>query len=322
MFDITGSVRNLSSHSKYVDFEITPEEIDPQKELSPIAYQRLKKIEEDANAMAKEMGIDQEIKLFIEKDKINDLSLKTSTKNLDSKTAAIFISELFFLVDLDDFPENMKPAGKNDPRLNSDDYFKEVACWIHTFLGADYKHVNLSAEQKKNIKVYFMLLSNIELFPRARDFVLRHEMGHVLCGHDQEDDRNRQHFINAGFGTTILGIGSYFFNVANQVGDMNLVLTFIALFVTHFVISNSFFQNRSLSHEYEADGIAGLKEREGGIYFFKTHHVYNLTEPKADERNANWVSKMQEKLGDFFKLHYRCHPSDILRIRNLQQMHK
>ncbi|HSX13115.1 MAG TPA: M48 family metalloprotease, partial [Chlamydiales bacterium] len=288
MFDITGFVRNLSFQSKYVDFEIIPdEEIDPQKELSSIAYQRLKKLEEDANVIAKEMGIDQEIKLFVNKDKIHDLSLKTSTKDLDSKTAAIFISELFFLVNLDDFPESIKPAGKNDPRFNSDDYFKEAACWVHTFLGVDYKIVNLSTEQKKNIKVYLMLLSNVELFPRAKDFVLRHELGHVLCGHHQEDDRNRQHFLKAGIGSVILGIGPYFFNVANRVGDMNLIVTFIALFVTHFVISNSFFQSRSVSQEYEADRIAGLKEREGGIYFFKTHHVHHLTEPGADDSNVN-----------------------------------
>ncbi|HSW86317.1 MAG TPA: hypothetical protein VLG49_02335, partial [Rhabdochlamydiaceae bacterium] len=75
-----------------------------------------------------------------------------------------------------------------------------------------------------------------------------------------------------------------------------------------------------VSQEYEADRIAGLKEREGGIYFFKTHHVHHLTEPGADDSNVNWVSKIREKLGDFIKLRYHTHPSDALRIRKLQQL--
>ncbi len=209
-----------------------------------------------------------------------NMAVFPSAKKTPDGESTIHLSYLFG-IQSKDIPNQYKITGIDDPRLESDAFLQEVADYTKKLCG--YKKTTLTAEDKTALIRFLLDIRDPELSQKGKEFILRHEMAHILHEHTHgsgnlmgkiTDWIVSKKFLAICVGIVALALISalvlsvpHLFVIAGAIGLFLLALTIPpALKIIH-----------SRNCEMEADLTAaqlGPNSIPGGIYYMENGQKY------------------------------------------------
>jgi hypothetical protein len=87
----------------------------------------------------------------------------------------------FFLLEPEDIPEALRLTGPDDSRLDDERYVDEIVEWIRAFLGITHRF-EVDRADREAIRCGLRMMLNPTLYRKTREFVLAHEIGHMIRG--------------------------------------------------------------------------------------------------------------------------------------------
>ncbi len=184
----------------------------------------------------------------------------------------------WFLFHYDDIPERFRIADCQDAKYYNEAFLLEMAAWMNgKLVAAGFRHrcqpVNLGALQRM-----LTLLSDRNLYERAKNFILGHELSHVLQGEINRDAFRSQllrgalvfflscaliPLLGAAFSTSVAALGA----LACSAGGLY-----------YFYRSFDPIPFNAIASEKDADlrSVQMLGDAVGGIYYFQMSLLNNL----------------------------------------------
>lgn len=218
-----------------------------------------------------------------------------------------------FLLKTEDIPEKFLITKSKDPRLQSDEFLQEFANWSQEYL--QIPKIPLTIEGKTALRVFLPYISNSKLSEQSKEFVLAHELSHILHQHISSYKalltKRKMVFMSlAGIASSIcVGLSV----------PIEYVISFSAMVMT-VGISWSIIQYMQLSHshEKEADLTAAKivpESIDGAIYLFRNFCKYGK---KA--REESFLNRLLFSSEGNWRIFYASHPSESQRIGYLKDV--
>jgi hypothetical protein len=157
-------------------------------EVNEEAHRREAKITEQVHKLASRMGLPEPDKVGCYRRQRAPFGPNAAESFASS---SVYCRRLyynyFFLIEPEDLPAVLRPLHWNDPRLNEDDYLNAVVAWVKLFLGITHP-ISIGLNERLFIQSMLQAMSNDEKYKKFREFVLTHELGHILLEHGLEDE--------------------------------------------------------------------------------------------------------------------------------------
>ncbi len=210
----------------------------------------------------------------------------------------------FFLIEPEDFPEELKLKNDDDSRLFDDTYLFRVAEKIKETLGIPSSLI-LTDETKNTLRIILKLMINPDKCNQAKQFVLAHEISHLFYKHHLkfENEAQKGKWKRS---ITAAVIGTISLLVIKQIIASKLLLIGSSLVV--YTIGVFVFDrlNRlaiSRRHEKEADlKAAETVGSQGGIYLNETTRKHFLSfskDPNFSSIKKFFIPFIFNNKGDF-----------------------
>lgn len=175
---------------------------------------------------------------------------------------SIIVPHLLF-ISPDEFPDVLKVNGPDDPKINLE-YLHQLRFWLCRHF--PIQEHDLDWRDIHTFKLYLRLMQNAEKIKQAYDFIICHELAHILHGHSKKS-RNSS-FWSSRFTLFPVSIAIKIYEpLANYLDKITNGLP-------------------TKVHEWEADetAVAFTKDKEGPIYLFETvkkQGIDSLNDPKV-----------------------------------------
>ncbi len=224
--------------------------------------QRLNELEGKVNAFAKKMIAMNTKAPHITTQLLSEMSLGACAS---PSSKYIKINSLL-LLKASDLPTKLQLKGMNDPRLQSNAYLEEVSNWISSYFNLPKKPLN--SIDKHYIRVFLQFISDPKLSDYARDFVLGHEVAHIIHQHRGELFPFLDFLANV---TNLFLYGVYLTTSSAAVAAAcSQVIPMVA---AAYIVATLYESSISKTMEKEADltSVRHVKNaKEGGVYYFDT----------------------------------------------------
>lgn len=194
------------------------------------------------------------------------------------------------LVNKNELPSHLNITNPFDPRLKDPEWFKQFGLWLAEHLGTQIKAPNFL--ERENFRLYIKFLQNPDKASKAIQFILGHELGHIVYRHEGSSPLpGKIALLSAAiFGTTI----SYSLCVKNEAIEIATAkLCFGALvgMVSFVCLRTLRLLQKSRQNERLADQFSfkmNSTAAEGAIYLFDVLKKHYQTVKKEIPSSLNW----------------------------------
>lgn len=246
--------------------------------------ERVKEIKEKVSDFKKKNS-------FADRTNLSLIGYKTAHADCKTKTIAL---PSWVLLKHEDIPSRFLIDDVNDPRLFNERFLDEFADWINEKLKDSDLFMGRPDSSTGLLQKLILLLRDPDLFEKSKDFILGHELGHMLYNNE------RKLFL----GVITVGIIALCLSLL-AIPFVNLAIGLIGATIAIVIVAAGFSRLPSLppiEQEKQADreSFAMLGDVRGGIYYFETELMVNRRLHSLEES-----SKFDEK-GNH--RHYTTHP--------------
>ncbi len=241
---------------------------------------------------------------FTDKTDLSLIGYKTAHADCKNKMIAL---PSWILLKYEDIPARFLIDDVNDPRLFNESFLDEFAAWIDEKLKDSGLFLRRPDSSTGLLQKLILLLRDRDLFEKSKDFILGHELGHMVYNNERKFSLG---VITAGIIALCLSLLAIPF--------LNLFVGLIGAGIAIVILSAGIRRLPSLSpveQEKQADceALSKLKDARGGIYYFDTElkvnqRLHSLGEPDFDA-NGN-------------RLHNTTHPALTDRLDYLSRWQK
>jgi hypothetical protein len=148
-------------------------EIEPLKKIKERRLNRLSAIEELI------LSLGQPLDYLLPS--INALMLPDPYDMLPGVQGSKFLLPALCLLDNEELPSHLRITDPLDPRLNDPVWFDQFGLWLEEHLGTKAKKPNFL--QRESFRLYIKFLQDPDKASKAIQFILGHELGHVVYRH-------------------------------------------------------------------------------------------------------------------------------------------
>jgi hypothetical protein len=219
-----------------------------------------------------------------------------------TKTVTIPIS---FLLKVEDIPAQFRVSGLEDPRINDENFLRQVAQWLNTKISEGFGSTGPQVKHS-DVQKMFLWMNDPALFEKSKDFVFAHEVAHCSQSLWREVALSAA-WIGGGIVLSIV----FFLNPIPAA-----VLIAVASVMVVAQVASAIFLSRF--HEKEADlkAAEALKDASGGIYE-NNHSLEWNQQLLAQESCPRWIKWTHDAEGNF--LLDVLHPSLTERNKYLRE---
>jgi len=288
----------------------------PLNGKSSLAEQRLAERAKEISDIAKRIGYFNYDKITVTMAKTDPFRINASAKIKVEKdlVTGLYKSDdpgtielmPFSLLNGEDFPQELRLSGPNDPRLKSEAFLNNVIDWSYQFLGLD-KSTLRSQDRKllhKDVQRCLKFYLNPDLAKRARQFIFAHEVAHLYYRHGVEgvnfiEEIKKNPFKKCGpipaiaafIVFVIIGLATSFsfagLLLAGGVGAVTFAVAFM-------VNQKYLIATNQRKHEIQADLLAvkTLKDAEGAYHFLRNGKEYKGDYLSLFESHPNYSERI------------------------------
>ena len=249
--------------------------------------------------------------------------------NVTDSEISVFINPLE-LIDLQKIPSQFHITDIEDPRLNDDEFLAEFVSWLSSYLKMDGLSLqNLSSAEKKEIICLLRLTRNPQMFEKAIEAGIYHELAHIFFKHplNQPYELTYQATLKLLGSIFLTGMMLTYFARKNYSFLRRALITLLgtggAALASACLTIRAW--NISQKQEFEADEKAcnAFQDTSGSIYYFDTknkHLDIELKKWKTNFKGSEFMKKIGEIILPFLLRYPPTHPSDKARAENLQKL--
>ena len=234
------------------------------------------------------------------------------------------------LIDLEKIPRKFCITDLADPRLDEDSFLAEFISWLSGYLKIeDLSFENLSSQERKEIKCFLRLTRDPEMFDRAMEAGLSHELSHLF----------HKHLLNMPFTlsndslkkilglTVVLGMANACFSRKNQNFLRGVFQTLLgiggAMLVSTCLTLRAWKISRKQEFEADEKACTTLQDCSGLAYYFDTkdkHQDMEMKKWSANFKGYEFVRKVGAIILPFLLNYPPTHPRPKSRVENLQKL--
>lgn len=159
----------------------------------------------------------------------------------------------------DEFPPHLRISSLNDPKLEQDNYFEEVAEWLYqTFPQIQKKKIGW--KDKEAFKLYIRFMQNPDMARRGFNFCMHHETAHIFHNHKTP---TAFYMILSVVLAIIMGICASFILAMIHVIFLSITISLLSYHVLNI------FHSRSQEKEADSTAIKITRDADGAAYLFQ-----------------------------------------------------
>lgn len=226
-----------------------------------------------------------------------------------NKDGYIFVPALC-LVDKNELPTHLQIIDPLDPRLKDPEWFKQFGLWLEEHLGTKIKSPNFL--ERESFRLYIKFLQNPEKALKAIQFILGHELGHIVYRHNGWSPLPKKIAL---LSAAILGMTvSYSLCAKNEVIEITTAKLFFGAIVgITSLVGLQFLRclQKSRQNERQADQFSfkiNSAAAEGAIYLFDEIRKHYQMVKNNMHSSLNWR--------EYFINHLLINSDGELRILN------
>ncbi len=234
-----------------------------------IAAQRLKEQEYKINAIAKKMDPNAPHITAVMGKELTSIPWANGDRRVISLP-------YLFLLKASDLRKEYQSLKIDDPMLQEDIYLDSFGVRAQKFFNLPKK--SLDFIDKQIIRTFLQYISNPALAEKAKDFVLGHEVAHIMNQHDHNSADPIAMLVESAFSGSTALANATIFAIAIATGlwtTMPLVVLSCATAATTTTVGYRIIQESNHSHACEKDAdLTSARHvknaKEGGVYLFET----------------------------------------------------
>ncbi len=206
----------------------------------------------------------------------------SSSPSAHSSTNIIYIPPMF-LLDPSEIPSTFKGLPDNSPLLQNSQFIDSFIYWLNLNLDlSDLTPESLGTFQREQVVLFLKMLEKPDIYEKAKEFVLAHEIAHLYFNHGEEK------------------VSSW-----NVIGQLRQASRW-----------------RNYEKDADIRAVETLCEKEGGIYLFKKFqehfkHLHHTPQEKVVDKVLSsmlFTSKGDVRFGN------SDHPSESERIEYISKV--
>ncbi len=192
----------------------------------------------------------------------------------------------WFLFHCDDIPSRFRITGPDDPRIVDDPFLKDFGNWLNEKFREFGITQNFQPEKSGQgiLQRLLLLLRDRDLFEKAKDFTLGHEMAHFAHCQKSGDKLNIWKLVSdvafvIGAATTLFAFGLVPFVssvIIVSIAGVGFVLFTGAMISFFFYDRSVCAASREEEKQADLDAARALQDVQGGIYYFDNSRRFNL----------------------------------------------